>query len=219
MKRTLSLLLLPIMFAACSGDAPPPVAVPPRAASTPAPVAPGGGAPAMGLPPGHPTTGAAAALAAAAQGPGALTWSVPKGWEVQQPSSTMRRAQYRVPGAAGPGECVVFYFGPGQGGDAQANAARWASQFRVAGGGDPVAAMKTRQMNAGDVKVTLVEVAGTYAGGMGGAEKQADGYMLLGAIAEGPDANWFFKFTGPAATVGAQRAAFERMVGSLKKGR
>jgi hypothetical protein len=49
----------------------------------------------------------------------------------------MRRAQYKVPGPAGAGECVVFYFGPGQGGDAQSNAERWASQFTQPGGRSP----------------------------------------------------------------------------------
>jgi hypothetical protein len=44
------------------------------------------------------------------------------------------------------------------------------------------------------------------------------GYRLLGAVAPGPDANWYFKFTGPDATVNAQRAAFESMVKSLKHG-
>jgi hypothetical protein len=43
-------------------------------------------------------------------------------------------------------------------------------------------------------------------------------YMLLGAIAEGPDANWFFKLAGPEATVEGQRAAFEDLVGSFKRG-
>jgi hypothetical protein len=37
-------------------------------------------------------------------------------------------------------------------------------------------------------------------------------------VAEGPDANWFFKFTGPAKTVEAQRAAFGELLKSLKKG-
>jgi hypothetical protein len=50
----------------------------------------------------------------------------------------------------------------------------------------------------------------------GGAVEQKPGYALLGAIVEGPDANWFFKLTGPAATVDAQRQAFEAMVGSLR---
>jgi hypothetical protein len=42
--------------------------------------------------------------------------------------------------------------------------------------------------------------------------------MLLGAVAAGPDANWFFKSTGPQATVEAHRAAFEGMIASLKPG-
>ena len=44
------------------------------------------------------------------------------------------------------------------------------------------------------------------------------GYKLLGAVAEGADANWFFKFTGPEKTVEANRAAFEGMLKSLKRG-
>jgi hypothetical protein len=42
--------------------------------------------------------------------------------------------------------------------------------------------------------------------------------MLLGAVAEGPDSNWFFKLTGPEATVRAERAAFEGMLRTLKAG-
>jgi hypothetical protein len=42
--------------------------------------------------------------------------------------------------------------------------------------------------------------------------------MLLGAIARGPDANWFFRATGPRATLEAQRAGFERMIRSLRAG-
>ena len=41
----------------------------------------------------------------------------------------MRHAQYRVPGGNGDGECIVFYFGPGEGGDPMSNARRWAGQF------------------------------------------------------------------------------------------
>jgi hypothetical protein len=41
---------------------------------------------------------------------------------------------------------------------------------------------------------------------------------LLGAVAPGPDANWFFKLTGPDKTVTAQRDAFIGMVKSLKPG-
>jgi len=33
-------------------------------------------------------------------------------------------------------------------------------------------------------------------------------YMLLGAVAEGPDANWFFRAIGPRDTLERQREAF-----------
>ena len=65
----------------------------------------------------------------------------------------------------------------------------------------------------------LVEVTGTYKEGtMGGAAQMKPNFMLLGAIAEGPDANWFFKFTGPEATVREQRGAFDGMVQSIRSG-
>jgi hypothetical protein len=132
----------------------------------------------------------------------------------------MRRAQYRIPGSAGVAECVVFYFGPGQGGDARANAARWASQFHRADGGPVGDALKTRETKVGDIPVLLVEVTGTYAGGMGSgpAGPERPNYMLLGAIAQGPDANWFFRATGPRATLEAQRAAFDGLVRSIRHG-
>ncbi|HEX6739030.1 MAG TPA: hypothetical protein VF310_12195, partial [Vicinamibacteria bacterium] len=59
---------------------------------------------------------------------------------------------------------------------------------------------------------------GTYTPSpMGGpATGPKSGYMLLGAIVEGPDANWFFKMTGPAATVRAERTAFEKMIAGIR---
>jgi hypothetical protein len=133
----------------------------------------------------------------------------------------MRRAQYRVPGPGGDGECVVFYFGPGEGGDPKSNALRWASQFQPAGGLSPEQALKTGEMRVGAIPVMTVEVAGTYMGGgamMGGPSEPRPDYMLLGAVAEGPDANWFFKFTGPAKTIESNRAAFGELLKSLRTG-
>jgi len=181
------------------------------------------------LPPGHPPIDAAAAPSTALppvpEGAGvgdtALTWTVPAGWVVEKPASSMRRAQYKVPGKAGDGECVVFYFGPGQGGDPIANAQRWADQFTTEDGGSAAGAMKTSTIEVGALKVFLVEVAGTYKGGMTMTAAPAvakAGYRLLGAVAPGPDANWYFKFTGPDGTVNEQRDAFNLMVRSMKHG-
>jgi hypothetical protein len=182
------------------------------------------------LPPGHPPVGQAGSAAApglppvpegAGQGKAALAWTVPAGWVSEPPASSMRRAQYKVPGTAGDGECVVFYFGPGQGGDPMSNAQRWAEQFSSADGSPAAGNMKTSEIEVGGFKVFIVEVAGTYNGGMTMTMAPATpkpGYRLLGAVAPGPDANWYFKFTGPDATVNAQRGAFESMVKSLKHG-
>jgi hypothetical protein len=71
------------------------------------------------------------------------------------------------------------------------------------------------------MRVLMVVVEWSYSGGMvmmGGSDQQLDDYALLGAIAEGPDANWFFKFTGPEDTVEQQRDAFLGMIRSLSAG-
>lgn len=181
------------------------------------------------LPPGHPSVAPGGAPASvlppvpegAGTGDAALAWTVPSGWIAEKPSSSMRRAQYKVPGSAGDGECVVFYFGPGQGGDPMSNAQRWAEQFVLADGSPATSAMTTSEIEVGGFKVFVVEVAGTYKGGMTMTTMPAEpkpGYRLLGAVAPGPDANWYLKFTGPDQTVTEQHDAFTSMVKSLKHG-
>jgi hypothetical protein len=171
-----------------------------------------------GMPPAHPPVGGGGAgVQAPPPGSGAgaqgLRWTPPAGWKEVPPASPMRRAQYRIAGPGGDAECVVFYFGPGQGGDAASNVTRWTGQFTGA-------AVKQREIKVGDMPVVVLEVTGTYVGGMGGgpAGPPRLDYMLLGAIARGPDANWFFRATGPRATLEAQRAGFERMIRSLRAG-
>jgi hypothetical protein len=157
----------------------------------------------------------------AGTGDAALAWTAPSGWVEEPPSSPMRRAQYKVPGPRGDGECAVFYFGPGQGGDPMSNADRWADQFTLADGSPARSAMTTSELTVNGLKVVIVEVAGTYKGGMTMNAAPATpkaGYRLLGAVAPGPDANWFFKLTGPDNTVTAQHDAFVAMVRSLRAG-
>jgi len=151
--------------------------------------------------------------------PGDLAWSAPAAWTSEAPTSAMRRAQYVLPGAEGDaadGECAVFYFGPGQGGDVRANIERWASQFTDGSGRGAEAIPVVSQVNG--MRVSKISVEGTFSaaqmmGGSGQAPKP--GYLLLGAIVEGPDANWFFKCTGPKRTMEANREAFDAMIASV----
>lgn len=161
------------------------------------------------VPPGHPPTGRS----------GEVVWSVPVGWTEQPPSSNMRIAQYVMDGPGGPGECVVYYFGPNQGGDSMANAQRWAGQFSQPDGRSSVELMTMTEVEGARVPVRVVEVTGTYEGGMTMSQQPFEpktGHMLLGGIADGPDAPWFFKFTGPEATVRSQKDAFLGMMTSVR---
>jgi hypothetical protein len=111
-------------------------------------------------------------------------------------------------------ECGVYYFGPGEGGSVQANLDRWVGQFQ-----DPPAPPRIQHLTVHGLKVTTVDMAGSYSGmggpmASGGARKP--GFRLLGAIAEGPEGSVFFKFTGPAKIVATQAAAFDKMVQTLQ---
>jgi hypothetical protein len=186
--------------------------------------------PAQEMPPGHPqlTTPPTAADAIPKPPPGSgtgatgLRWLVPAGWTEVPPANAMRKAQYKVPGEAGDGEMVVFYFGPGQGGPARANAERWAGQFTLADGRPGTEGAEIETLAHGELEVTRVEVAGTYNGGMtmgGPAPQPIEGYMLLGAIASGPDANWFFKLTGPETTLRQHEEAFDALLAAIETGK
>lgn len=155
--------------------------------------------------------------AGSGQGETGMKWTTPAGWTEQQPTSAMRRAQFQVPGAGGAAELVVFYFGPNQGGDPMSNAERWAGQFKKADGSPALDAMKTEQAQFGGMKTLLTEVEGVYRNAMAGTESFPD-YKLIGAIVEGPDANWFFKLTGPKATVEENRDSFLAFLSSLETG-
>ena len=148
-----------------------------------------------------------------------LTWTAPGEWIEEPPSSGMRHAQYRLPGPGGDAELIVFYFGPGQGGDPMANARRWAGQFRTPDGGElgeDAVALHDRSQEVPPKLV--VEARGTFVGGgMPGGPPQPPqpDFMLLGAVVQGPDANWFFKAIGPEATIESQRENFDALLASL----
>jgi len=145
--------------------------------------------------------------------PGAL-FTLPEGWVQQPPSASMRLAQAAIPGEAGAGELTVFHFGAGGGGGVEANLQRWANQVQP----DPGTGIARDSFTLGAWNVSWIEVAGTLKpSSMGvGPSEPVPGSRLLAAVVEGPGGPWFFKATGPDATIAAQRDAFLDM---LKTGR
>ncbi len=148
---------------------------------------------------------------------GGLSWTPPKSF-TSKLTGGLRAATYVLPKAKGDTEApelAVFYFGPGQGGDVDANVRRWSAQL-VGKDGKPVKVTTERSKIAG-FPVTLVKGAGTYrSGGMGiSPVVEKPGFRLLGAIVEGPEGPVFFKLTGPAKSVAAAEPDFQKLLKSL----
>lgn len=227
MFRSLTLSL--VLVAACqSRSAPEPTnttaaqpATTPAAHADPGAMPPGHPGSHVGLPPGHPTAGGA--MGGAAQAPAAgevqLLWTDPAPWHRTQPASSMRRAQFTIPGVdgSGEGELAVFYFGAGQGGAVQDNLDRWYGQFTQPDGRASREVATTEHRTVQGMNVTITRVNGRFAGsGMPGAPAEAhDRWALLGAIAETTGGPWFFKLTGPEATVRAAAPVFDEFVASF----
>lgn len=161
---------------------------------------------------------AAPLLAASVAG---LQWTAPPEWK-DTGSAPMRVATYKVPlagGDLGASECVVYFFGQGQGGPVDANMERWNGQFLTPSGKAAPAQIRKRVIHG--LPVTTIDVSGAYTG-MGGPAGQSaavPGYRLLGAIVENPGGNVFLKFTGPLRTVNANAGFFEKLLTSFEKKR
>ncbi len=145
--------------------------------------------------------------------------TLPAGWTIATPSSSMRLAEYRVPAADGaiPVEIVVYFFGPGQGGPPQANLDRWKSQFSNPAGG-PVAETVRRE-TTGAFPLTIAEYSGTYARGTGAgssADAARPGHTLIAVVAETPRGTLFFQCFGPSSAVATQRVAYLQFVRGLR---
>lgn len=144
---------------------------------------------------------------------------LPAAWVATAPSSSMRVAQFALPAPIGvePGELAAFFFAPGQGGSHDANIERWASQFSSADGqpGTP----KVETFKAGESAVTLVELRGSYARGVGmgpSGDAKPDQRLTI-AMIETANGRITLQMYGPAKTVEAQRAAFLTLVRGFRR--
>jgi hypothetical protein len=148
----------------------------------------------------------------AAAAAGSIDFDLPKAWHSQTPKTNMRMAQAAVPGPGGDADFAVFYFGPGQGGTAEANIERWEGQV------DGAAKAPPQVFETNGFKVTWVDVKGTLKPSQMGMTNEAPiaDARLFGAVVEGPGGPWFFKAQGPGSTLGPQRDAFVAMLKSVR---
>jgi hypothetical protein len=175
-------------------------------ASAPPPVAP----PAAAKP--AQASGDAAKGSAAAAGPKEVVWDTPSAWLRADNPSPMRKATYKVAKAEGDPEDAELAVSQA-GGGVDANVERWSKQFEK-GASDTT---RREERKVGELKVTIVELTGTFASGMPGADTTPKtDWAMLGAIIETQPQTTFFKLTGPKKTVMAAKADFDKLVASLR---
>lgn len=151
-----------------------------------------------------------------------LRLTPPAGWVSERPTSTMRVSQYQLPAADGDSEAaslVVYYFGPGQGGSVSANLDRWMGQMQPSPGQSSDGKAKTESTTVNGMKVTLLDVAGTYAGGDmggGGGGQAKPNYRMRAGVIETPKGAYFIKLVGPEKTVARWDLAFQEFVKSAE---
>lgn len=147
-----------------------------------------------------------------------VSFVVPREFRAVPPSSPMRAAQFELADddATSRGELAVFYFGPGQGGDAPSNVERWLGQFTTLDV-EPTSATTERD----GLRLTRVRAAGAFDPGMmaqGSDTGPRRGYALWGAILEGgPEGTLFLKATGPRNVIERNAEAMDRMLESSRR--
>jgi hypothetical protein len=130
-------------------------------------------------------------------------WEVPEGWKPKA-ATTMRLASFVV---GADGDLSVVALGPGAGGTL-ANVNRWRGQLGLSPVSEAELATTTTSLAlAGGQSATLVELTGAG---------QFDGRKMLAAIIARPDRTWFYKLTGDAALVGAEKDHFVKFIKSVK---
>ncbi|HNM46786.1 MAG TPA: hypothetical protein PKH51_07180 [Candidatus Sumerlaeota bacterium] len=168
-----------------------------------------------------------AASAAEAPVPGSVPskvpgvdFEVPADWEKVATTSSMRAAQYRIPGDA---EFIVYYFGPSGGGGVSDNFSRWVAQVKQPDGSDSRGKMKTETKTIGSLTVNTLYVEGTYTPtAMGPSapkpEAKSDQGFLGIVIEGGSQGTLYARITGPSATMRKLRTTMDdSVIPSMKK--
>lgn len=150
-----------------------------------------------------------------------LKFKAPDQWISEQPSSSMRVAQYRLPRAEGDAEdgSLVLYYFSGQGGSVQANLDRWIGQMDQPDGSSSRDKAKTEQTTVNGLQVTVLDVTGTYkaeVAPMSSERVNKPNFRMIAAVVETSTGPYFFKLVGPAKTVTRWNEGFHQAIKSVE---
>ena len=128
-------------------------------------------------------------------------WEAPDSWETA-PRTSVRRASFTAQGSDGPVDIAVTSF-PGDVGGLVSNVNRWRSQIGLPAAVPSALEESIERLTVHGNSATLVRLTGPQ-------------QSTLAAIFEHADQSWFFKMTGPPASVEEQATAFIAFVQSIR---
>jgi hypothetical protein len=166
------------------------------------------------IPKEHPTGPAPAAAAAdrapvvtvATRSVGDLTWTAPGAWK-PKPNSSMRRGSFDVGEGTGPLADLAITAFPGTVGGDLANVNRWRGQIDLPPITEAELGAALQPVSAGGLAIKVADLTG------GPADNPQ---RMLGAMVPYNGATWFFKLTGPAAIVAAEKPRFLEFLATVK---
>jgi hypothetical protein len=148
--------------------------------------------------------------------------TTPASWK-ELPQKPMRFKSFSIPKTAGDqhdAEVVIFFFGPGQGGDAQANLDRWKGMFVVPEGKKPEDMSKVETIKVNGVETTILDVRGTYKwkpSMMSPQEELRPNHRMLAVIFASPNGPYYMRFVGPEKTIEKNKKDFDKWLRGFKK--
>jgi hypothetical protein len=126
-----------------------------------------------------------------------LLWQAPAAWS-SKPAGAMRKATYSVPGGGADADLSITAF-PGDVGGELMNVNRWRGQLGLPPLRPEELDASVNRVEANGLRFTLVELA---------SQGDPNGKAMMGAIVPVGGSTWFFKLTGPGASVRASKPAF-----------
>ena len=157
-------------------------------------------------------------------GPGPSLPAPAAGWVAVPDPPPPRRAAYVLPRERGDdrdAEVVVFFFGEGNGGSAEANVERWKTLFEPPAGRSIDDVTKVKVRTQGRQRLTIVDITGTYLYrarpvDTSIAPERRPGHRMIAAAVEGPGGPYFVRLVGPERTVARHQKAFDAWLAQLR---
>lgn len=151
-----------------------------------------------------------------------LSYAAQPGWIAQEPDSSARVAQYRLPAYEGSDQdagLVVYHFGSAGAGTVQSNLDRWFGQFEQPDGIASGDAAVITELDSHGLAVTTVDLSGRYVAETfpgSGERVNNPAYRMLAAIVTTEAGRYYVKLLGPEATVARWQSSFDGFIASLR---